>query len=85
MPKPTTPKKPAGEQRDKAISALAAVLHASSGNTLYRHLEDLRRLLADEQKRIVSIPIEKRVALVRGLIFACGVTTDDLKPIDGGA
>jgi hypothetical protein len=83
VPKLPKPKKPAGEQRDKAISSFAALLHNNEGSALYRHLEDLHRLLADERKRIGELAMLQRVSLGRGFLTALGLSLDDLKPIGG--
>jgi hypothetical protein len=62
--------------------AFAALLHGSRGEALYRHLEDLQRMLNDETQRIGEISLVKRVALSRGFLKSMSVTIGDLKPIE---
>jgi len=69
-------------QRDQAISAFAALLHGSRGEALYRHLDDLQRMLNDETQRIGEIPLVKRAAVARGFLKSMSVTIGDLKPIE---
>jgi ParB-like chromosome segregation protein Spo0J len=79
--KPTATKQgmPLSQQRSRAISSLATLLHSS--DSLDECLEDFRRILADETKRIVALPLTKRVTLARGFLNVLNVTLDDLGPI----
>jgi hypothetical protein len=79
--KPTATKQgmPLSQQRSRAISSLATLLHSS--RSLDECLEDFRRILGDETKRIVALPLTKRVTLARGFLNILDVTLDDLGPI----
>jgi ParB-like chromosome segregation protein Spo0J len=79
--KPTATKQgiPLSQQRSHAMSSLAILLR--SGGSLDECLEDLRRILVDETKRIVALPLTKRVALAGGFLNALGVSLDDLQSI----
>jgi hypothetical protein len=70
---------PPAHARDVAIVQFALVLHTKPKETL----GDLIRLVRDEQTGIVArVPVEHRLAHVRGYIAAHGFSLDgDLKPI----
>jgi hypothetical protein len=61
--------------RDNAIVRFAAILHAKPRDTL----DDLTRLLRDEQARIETLPMPVRVELARGYLRALSVGIDDLR------
>jgi DNA-binding Lrp family transcriptional regulator len=74
---PTAPKTPPAQKRATAIIGFAMLLRHNTGDTL----DDLTRLLSDEQRRVAEIPLPRRVALARGYLAALGVTLGDLRPI----
>jgi hypothetical protein len=78
---PSTPPKPTesfAQTRAKAIIAFSTLLH----RRLVETLDDLTRIVGDEQRRIRDIPLHKRVVLARGYLHALGITVADLEPID---
>jgi hypothetical protein len=75
---PPKPVEPLSQTRAKAIVAFSTLLHQRLADTL----DDLTRMLGDEQRRIRDIPLPKRVVLARGYLNALGVTLADLQPIE---
>jgi ParB-like chromosome segregation protein Spo0J len=70
------------EARDasRAIIAFLGVLHEGD---IYRHLDELLRMLGNEKKRIAALPKFQRVTLARGFLTVLDIVTDDLQPIAG--
>jgi hypothetical protein len=62
-------------KRDTTIGHICAWLRAD----LKGALDDLVRILRDEQDRIANLPMDRRIIGARGLLQALGVTADDLK------
>ena len=75
------PTKSFAQTRATAIVAFSTLLHKRLADTL----DDLTRILGDEQRRICDIPLHKRVVLARGYLGALGVTLADLRPIGDGS
>jgi hypothetical protein len=65
------------EGRAEANTQMSALLALDPS----RALDDIARLLKDARARIGQLPKERRVAFVRGIQLACGVTDADLRPI----
>jgi hypothetical protein len=61
--------------RDSAIVSFAALLRAKARDTL----DELARLLRDEQARIETLPMSVRVELAQGFLRALNVGIDDLR------
>jgi len=74
---PIAQKTPPAQKRATAIIGFAMLLRHKTSDTL----DDLTRLLRDEQHRIADIPLPRRVALARGYLSALAVSLDDLRPI----
>jgi len=74
-----TSRREAGE--DKAVIAFLGVLHESQ--QLYRHLNNLVRMLGDKEQRIAALPQSQREALARGFLACLHVAADDLRPVVG--
>jgi hypothetical protein len=60
--------------RDKAIVEFARLLRSRLRSTL----DDLAKLLAEEQVKIAELPLQHRVAIARGYLKALGVALSDL-------
>jgi hypothetical protein len=71
---PIASKSPSAQKRATAIIGFAVLLRHKTGDTL----DDLTRLLRDEQRRIADIPLPRRVTLARGYLAALGVVIADL-------
>ncbi|MBO0737787.1 MAG: ParB N-terminal domain-containing protein [Alphaproteobacteria bacterium] len=61
--------------RRQAVLGFTTVLHEQAPQTL----EVLVKLPGNERRQIVTLPLEKRVALARGYLRALGVAPDDLQ------
>ena len=62
--------------RDKAVVEFARLLCSRLKLTL----DDLVKLLANEQAKIAELPLHHRVAIARGYLEALGVAPSDLSP-----
>jgi ParB family chromosome partitioning protein len=72
------PREPASQTRDKAISGFSHLLRQRLSETL----DDLTRVLRDEQGPIEKLPMGKRVMWARAYLDALGVDVDSLQPAD---
>jgi hypothetical protein len=70
-------KSPEAQIRAQAITVISGLLHRELGETL----EDIIRMVKNESAAVDKLSATNRVALVRGLMQALGVSLDDLRPM----